>query len=139
MNLNCYLDEGAYLPERAHPTDAGLDLRSPANVLVRAGGSAIIRTGVHIQLAAYTAGHIWSKSGLNTNHDITTTGLIDEGYTGEIVVKLYNHGKDDYLVTRGDKIAQLVISPVLYPIPVQVYEPLPETERGDAGFGSTGR
>ena len=142
--MKVVLDEGAFLPERAHPTDAGLDLRSPVNALVRAGGSAVIHTGVHVQIPSGTsyqgfAGQIMSKSGLNINHDITATGLIDEGYTGEIVVKLFNHGHDDYMVFSGDKIAQLVITPALYAIPMQVDGPLPETARGDNGFGSTGR
>lgn len=139
MQMKVVLDEGAFIPERAHLTDAGMDIRSPISMLVRANGSAIIPTGVHIQLPPNTGGQIWSKSGLNIHHDITATGLIDEGYTGMIVVKLFNHGGDDYMVHRGDKIAQLVVSPVLYVEPVQVDGPLPETPRGDNGFGSTGR
>ena len=139
MKMQVVIEEGAYRPERAHPTDAGLDLRSPIDIMVRAGGSAVIQTGVHVKLPAGTAGQIWSKSGLNMRSDITTTGLIDEPYTGEIVVKLYNHGTTDYQVYRGDKVAQLVVTPVLYPEPVQVDGPLPETDRGNNGFGSTGR
>lgn len=133
------LDEGAFLPHRAHPTDAGLDLFSPIDMNVRAHGSAIFQTGVHIQLPPDTDGQIWSKSGLNINSDIITTGLIDEGYTGMIVVKLFNLGMEDYMVRRGDKIAQLVVTPVVYAVPVQDDGPLPETPRGDNGFGSTGR
>lgn len=139
MGLNVVLDAGAFLPRRAHPTDAGLDLFSPIDVNVRANSSAVIKTGVHVQLPCGTAGQIWSKSGLYVNRDLSTTGLIDEPYTGGIVVKLYNHGWDDYHVHRGDKIAQLVIVPVLYLEPEQIDGPLPETERGDHGFGSTGR
>lgn len=139
LRIKTVLDEGAFLPRRAHPTDAGLDLFSPINMIVRAHGSAIFPTGVHVQLPPDTDGQIWSKSGLNINSDIITTGLIDEGYTGMIVVKLFNHGMDDYMVHRGDKIAQLVITPVLYAEPEQDDGPLPETPRGDNGFGSTGR
>lgn len=139
MQMKVVLDEGAFMPERAHPTDAGLDIRSPISMIVRAHGSAIIPTGIHVQLPPNTDGQIWSKSGLNINSDIITTGLIDEGYTGMIIVKLFNHSHDDYMVHRGDKIAQLVVSPVLYVQPVQVEGPLPETPRGDNGFGSTGR
>lgn len=137
--MSVVLDEGAFLPERAHPTDAGLDLRSPIDMIVRAHGSAIIPTGIHVQLPRYSVGKIEAKSGLNINRDIDTTGVIDEGYTGGIKVKLYNHGMDDYMVHRGDKIAQLVISLAFYVEPVQVAGPLPETPRGDNGFGSTGR
>ena len=132
------LDPMAWIPERAHDTDAGLDLRSPINITVPARGSAIIDTGVHIQLPPGTAGMLKSKSGLNVKHGITSEGVIDEGYTGSIVVKLYNHGERPYQVKRGDKISQLVVVPVLLPTLVKV-ESLPESERGDNGFGSTGR
>ena len=137
--MNVVLDEGAILPERAHETDAGLDLFSPVDMLVRAHGTATILTGVHVQLPPNTVGKIEAKSGLNINRDIDTTGVIDEGYTGGIKVKLYNHGMEDYQVHTGDKIAQLVITPVLYVDPVAIPGPLPETPRGDNGFGSTGR
>ena len=139
MQMKVVYDDGAFKLKRAHPTDAGLDIRSPMEMIVRANGSAIFPTGVHVQLQPSSSGQIWSKSGLNINHDITATGLIDEGYTGMIVVKLFNHGTDDYMVHRGDKIAQLVVTPALYVEPVTVEGPLPETPRGNGGFGSTGR
>lgn len=139
MEMRIVLDDGAFLPMRAHATDAGLDLFSPIEILVRAHGSATIPTGVHVELPPDTVGKIEAKSGLNINRDIDTTGVIDEGYTGGIKVKLYNHGMEDYQVHRGDKIAQLVVTPVLYVDPVPVPGPLPETPRGDNGFGSTGR
>lgn len=132
------LDEGAYMPERAHSTDAGLDLKSPRDVTVPRNGSAVIRTGVHVQLPSGTAGLLVSKSGLNTKHGITSTGLIDEGYTGDIAVKLYNHGSEDYFVHRGDKISQLVVIPVCYEKLAET-DDLGASERGDNGFGSTGR
>ena len=132
------LDRGAYEPVRAHSTDAGLDIRSPFNIIVRARESAIIKTGVHVQLPENTAGLLVSKSGLNVKHGITSTGLIDQGYTGEITVKLYNNGNRDYKVERGDKISQLVIIPVLYEA-VELAEDLDESERGENGFGSTGK
>ena len=138
QRIKIVLDDGAFLPRRAHPTDAGLDLFSPIEMIVRAHGSAIFPTGVHVQLPPETDGQIWSKSGLNINSDIITTGLIDEGYTGMIIVKLFNFSSDDYMVHRGDKIAQLVVTPVLYVDPEEVAGPLPETPRGDRGFGSTG-
>ena len=133
------LDENAFPPVRAHDTDAGLDLRANRSIRVPAHGSVLIGTGVHVQLPKGTAGLMVSKSGLNTKHDLTSTGLIDEGYSGEIMVKLYNHGTDSYQVNAGDKITQLVIIPVLYE-PVELVDELGETgERGDSGFGSTGR
>ena len=79
-----------------------------------------------------------SKSGLMTNHDITSTGLIDEGYDGEIVVKLFNHGDENYEIRVGDKISQLVVLPVLYPEVVIVPHLVNGGPRGSHGFGSTG-
>ena len=136
--MNIKLDEGAFMPDRAHPTDAGLDIRAMKNGLVRARHSTVFHTGVHIQLPPGTAGLFVSKSGLMMHHDITATGLVDEGYDGEIMVKLFNHGNDDYMVKAGDKIGQLVIMPVLYE-PVQVVNSIEGGQRGSNGFGSTGR
>lgn len=137
--LPVQLDPGAYMPERAHELDAGLDLRSPVDVLVPcSGGSAIIDTGVHVQLPPNSVGMLKSKSGLNVKHGIVSEGVIDCGYDGSITVKLYNHSDTAYQVKRGDKISQLVILPVLRPTPVQV-DKIEGGERGDNGFGSTGR
>lgn len=136
--MKVILDKDAYMPTRAHDTDAGLDIYAKERKLVWANSSILFRTGVHVQLPIGTAGLIVSKSGLNVHHDITSTGLIDEGYTGEICVKLFNHGKEHYMVEKGDKISQLVIIPVLYE-DCELVESFPETDRGTNGFGSTGR
>ena len=151
------LDDGAYMPTRAHDTDAGLDLYAREDKVVPAGGSACFDTGVHICLEdavfpdngfsvcgwplikrLHTAVFLKSKSGLNVKHNLTSEGVIDMGYTGSIAVKVYNHGTEDYHVRRGDKISQLVIVPVLTPS-IEVVQELDETERGENGFGSTGR
>lgn len=132
------LDPGAYLPERAHDTDAGLDLRTPVDAYIRAGGSTVIDTGVHIQLPPGTVGMLKSKSGLNTKDGIVSEGVIDEGYTGSIKVKLYNHGPDAKSFARGDKVTQLVVLPVLY-VNVEQTEEIQGGPRGDNGYGSTGR
>lgn len=84
MELNVKLDPLAYLPERAHPTDAGLDLRTPHDVLVMPGVGAVVNTGVHIQLPPGTVGMLKSKSGLNVKYGVVSEGVIDEGYTGTI-------------------------------------------------------
>ena len=136
--MEIMLDNGAYMPSRGHETDAGLDLRTPKAVTVPAYGSAIVDTGVHVELPYGCAGLLVSKSGLNVKHDITSTGLIDEGYTGSIVVKLYNHGGEDYEFEAGDKVTQLVVTPVICESLEQVSTFNP-SERGDNGFGSTGR
>lgn len=132
------LDEGAILPTRAHTTDAGMDLYARESRIVPARGSAIFDTGVHIELPYGTVGMLKSKSGLNVNHGIVSEGVIDVGYTGSIRAKLYNHSDDDYIVRQGDKITQLVIMQYLSPA-IEVVSELDATDRGENGFGSSGR
>lgn len=136
--MEIMLDNRAYMPARGHSTDAGLDLRTPEAVTVPAYGSVTVDTGVHVALPHGCAGLLVSKSGLNVKHDITSTGLIDEGYTGSIVVKLYNNGSEDHEFEAGDKVTQLVVIPVVYE-PLEQVSVFNATERGDNGFGSTGR
>lgn len=140
MLLKVKLDEerGALLPVRAHRTDAGADILTPRAFLLPARSSAVIRTGVHVELPPFTVGMLKSKSGLNVFHDIVGEGVIDEGYEGEVVVKLYNLGDEPYQFERGDKIIQLVVLSVSYPRILQVGG-ISGGERGDEGFGSTGR
>lgn len=132
------LDPGAYMPKRAHATDAGLDLRSPVNEFVPSFESAIIDTGVHVEIPEGYVGMLKSKSGLNVQHGITNEGVIDSGYTGSIVVKLYNHTPHGYYIEKGDKISQLVILPIITPT-LELVDELEPTERGENGFGSTGK
>lgn len=139
MNIKVKLDEGAKMPTRAHDWDAGLDIYARETQTVHARGSVKFDTGVHIALPNGTAGVLMSKSGLNVKHGITSEGLIDAGYTGSIVVKLYNNSDEDYTVYVGEKISQLVILPVVIPDCIFSVADLEETERGDGGFGSTGR
>ena len=132
------LDKGAYMPERAHATDAGADLRTPHDATVMSNGSVVIDTGVHIELPPFTVGMLKSKSGLNVKHGITSEGVIDVGYTGSIRVKLYNHSDKPYELKAGDKISQLVVMPIYIPS-FELVDELEDTERGNGGFGSTGR
>lgn len=138
MQVKVKLDEGAYLPERAHDTDAGADIRTPRGFVVPARGAATIRTGVHVQLPSGTVGILKSKSGLNVNHDIVGEGVIDEGYDGEIVVKLHNLGQIPHRFDAGDKVIQLLVMPVEYCGFVEADE-IDGGDRGSDGFGSTGR
>lgn len=131
------LDEGAFEPVRAHSTDAGLDLRAMRGGLVRAGQAATFHTGVHVELPAGTAGVLLPKSGLMTNRDIITFGVVDESYRGEVLVHMFNLGCEDYSVRAGDKISQMLVVPVRYEA-VEIVNELSDGERGDAGFGSTG-
>ena len=134
------LDEGAKVT-RAHSTDAGLDIYARESRIVPAHGSVKFDTGVHIELPKGTTGFLKSKSGLNVNFGITSEGVIDEGYTGSIAVKLYNHSDIDYLVEKGDKISQLVIIPILTPELelVQSTDEFNKSDRGNNGFGSSGK
>lgn len=137
--MNIMLDEWALMPVRGHADDAGLDLLSPIEFAIKPGESATIDTGVHVEIAPGLAGVLMSKSGLNVRHGITSEGLIDAGYTGSIVAKLYNHGKKTVRFKKGDKITQLVFMPVYIPDELVLVDSFKATERGNGGFGSTGR
>ena len=132
------LDKGAIAPTRAHPFDAGMDLYAMHDGEIPCGQSCTFTTGVHLEIPENWVGLVKSKSGLMVNNGITTDGTIDAHYTGPIKVCLFNHGGSRYLVKKGDKIAQLVIVPCLLPR-MELVDNLEETDRGDGGFGSTGR
>ena len=134
--MRIVLDEGAKV-NRAHPTDAGLDLFSRNRRTIDGYGFATFDTGVHVQIPEGFYGEIRSRSSLMIK-GITTDGTIDSHYTGPLKVCLFNHGITPYVVEAGDKIAQLVIVPCMLP-ELTVVDSLEETDRGDAGFGSTGR
>lgn len=141
--MKVMLDKGAYMPEYAHKTDAGMDIRCKETFLlpgVNNGniGSAIIDTGIHVEIPEGYVGFLKSKSGLNVKFGITSEGVIDCGYTGSIVVKLYNHTAQDIRFNKGDKITQLIILPFAS-VPIEQVTSLKETERGNNGFGSTGK
>lgn len=135
------LDEGARMPLRAHRFDAGLDLFSPYDFLIYPNGSAVIDTGVHMEIPEHWYGKIENRSGLNINCDIVACGggVIDSGYTGSIAVKLYNLGRRIYRVRTGDKIAQIIFMRCELPDELELVDELESTDRGDNGFGSTGR
>lgn len=132
------LDKGAFMPLRAHESDAGYDLKTPIDFYLKPESDFVIDTGVHVQIPKGYVGILKSKSGLNVKRSVIGTGTIDSGYTGSIVVKLYNLGDNYQHFRAGDKIIQLVIYPIFTEDLEQVEE-LEETERGDKGFGSTGR
>ena len=136
--MNVMLDEDAIMPTRAHETDAGADLYTPERVVLRAHDSVTICTGVHFEIPDGMVGFVKSKSGLMCNHGITTDGTVDAGYTGSVSVHLINHSGKMHIFEAGDKIAQIVFQKIELPSFVQVDE-LAETDRGDDGFGSTGR
>ena len=137
--MKIMLDKGAIMPTKAHLTDAGYDLYARDSQIIGAKESATFDTGVHIELPVGTVGMLKSKSGLNVRYGLTSEGVIDVGYTGSIVVKVYNNSGMDYKVNAGDKITQLVILPLANVGELDVVEQFEETERGSNGFGSSGR
>jgi len=137
------LDSGASLPRYAHEGDAGCDLVANESCTLRhGGGRALIGTGLSIAIPRGHCGFVLPRSGLATKHGVTCAnapGLIDAGYRGELRVALVNLDPvSDYDVTRGDRIAQLVIVPFVA-ANFNIVDQLPPASRGDDGFGSSGR
>ena len=132
------LDDGAFLPERKHTADAGLDLKAPKGTLIglMPNDMVCINTGVHIELPSGYVGLIKSRSGLNRD-GIQCEGVIDENYRGAIGITLYNQGEDLLIISPGDRIAQLLVVPCMY-VDLEVVDELSDTDRGEEGFGSTG-
>lgn len=137
--LKVKLDEGAFVPVRAHKEDAGLDLFATESKIIHAFSMETFDTGVHVEIPEGYYGRLESKSGLNVKYGIFCPGgTIDSGYSGSMVVALYNGTAENYLVHKGDKICQLVICPCETPN-VEIVESIKAGDRGDNGFGSTGR
>lgn len=129
------------IPNYARDGDAGADLRSSVDVILRPGERALVPTGIRIALPHGYVGFVVPRSGLAIRHGITvlnSPGTIDAGYRGEIQVALLNTDRDDsFQIAVGDRIAQLIVMPVSQAEFVSVSE-LDESERGSGGFGSTG-
>ena len=131
-------DDGAYPIQRAYEMDAGYDLRSRESVIIAPCESWDFDVGVHMQIPEGWCGIVIAKSGLNMKKGILTTGLVDAGYIGSVHVKLYNFGKQYVNIQEGDKIAQIVIVPCMI-TNIEEVQSIDGTERGDRGFGSSGR
>ena len=128
----------AIIPSYAHPGDAGLDLYSCEDKLIKAGEREIISTGIAIEIPEGYVALVWDKSGLAGNAGIKTmAGVGDSGYRGEYKIVLFNTSKEDYYVKKSQKICQILIQPVEKAEIEEVSE-LSETSRGENGFGSTG-
>jgi len=131
----------AVLPVYAHPSDAGMDVRSVADLVIPAGGHALVPTGLVAIIPPMYEIQVRPRSGLALKHGVTvlnTPGTIDSGYRGEIGVILANFGDKDFSVSKGDKVAQLVFAPVVQP-EIEETDTIDETDRGAGGFGSTGK
>lgn len=133
------LDPSAKLPSYAYRGDAGMDLFSFEDLEIVPGDKALVSTGLKIAVPAHHAGFVWDKSGIATkNHIKTMAGVIDSNYRGELKIALTNLGSEPYVIRKGEKIAQLIIKPVVAPEVIQVDELPRADERGDKGFGSSG-
>ena len=137
------LKEGAILPSYGSPEAAGADLYACLEepVIIHPGETVFIPTGLSMEIPKGTAGLIYARSGLACKRALAPAnkvGVIDSDYRGEFIVALHNHGKISQTVSNGERIAQLLITPVYTPGFLEVEE-LSETSRGIGGFGSTGK
>lgn len=137
MKMKVIVDPGANIPTRAHKNDAGLDLYATKDGWIFPKCRKVFGTGTHASIPAGYVGLLTSKSGMMMN-GITSRGTIDSDYTGEIRAVLFNHSWRFVRIKRNQKITQLVILPIITPDP-ELVDDLEETERGNGGFGSTGK
>lgn len=133
--------EGLELPSYSTPGSAGLDLRAAEATTLKSGARFLMPTGLAIALPPQHEAQVRPRSGMAVKHGITVLnapGTIDEDYRGEIKVPLINHGQEDFMIRRGDRIAQMVIAPIAHARLTEVTS-LDETTRGAGGFGSSGK
>ena len=127
------------VPSQKHASDIGYDISSSNDVTLKSNEVTLVNTGIAISLPQQCAGFVLPRSGLSTKHKITlinSPGLIDPGYTGELLVPLMNYANNDYDIKAGDRIAQLVLVNT-HGVDFKVVDSLPETDRSSGGFGST--
>ncbi|MBQ3666487.1 MAG: dUTP diphosphatase [Elusimicrobiaceae bacterium] len=132
------LDPRAKLPQRAHPTDSGADLFALTRTVLPARSITHVHTGIAVELPENTSGIIWGKSSVESKGIKAMAGLVDAPYRGELIVCMYNLNDTEFVFEEGQKVAQLVVLPTLYPTFEQADE-LSDTSRADGGFGSTGK
>ena len=128
------------LPSYATPGSAGLDLRSSQTLVLKAGSRALVGTGIAIALPENFEAQVRPRSGLAVKHGVTVLnapGTIDADYRGEIKVPLINYGPEDFPIVRGDRIAQMVVAPIVQ-VSLKPVSSLNQTSRGEGGFGSSG-
>lgn len=141
MEIKFFMEsEDAKIPRRATDKAAGLDLYSNENLTIESGERKLVSTGVSMMLPVNTYGQIAPRSGLAVKSIDIGAGIIDEDYQGIVKVCLINNSKNVFVVEKGDRIAQLLVKPILYPDVVQVSDKslFGKTDRGTGGFGSTG-
>ena len=129
----------AFTPTKGSEKAAGFDLKSSFNYIIPSRGKIIVNTGIKIELPEGCYGRIAPRSGLAVNYSIDVgAGVIDEDYRGVLQVVLFNHSDTPFNVVKGDRIAQLICEKILYP-EIEEVEKLSNTQRGENGFGSTGK
>jgi dUTP pyrophosphatase len=128
----------AKLPVYGHKGDAGLDLFSCEDMILNVGEAKPVPTGIKMAIAEGHVGLVWDKSGISLKGVHRLAGVIDAGYRGEVRVVLINLGKEPFIISKGMKIAQMLIQPVER-VDVAESTTLDDTSRGEGGFGSTGR
>lgn len=131
------LDPRALLPHRVHPTDSGADLFALERTVLPARTVVKVRTGIAVELPENTSGIIWGKSSVESKGIKAMAGLVDAPYRGELLVCMYNLNETDFVFEAGQKVAQLVVLPTIYPA-FEETDTLSDTARGAGGFGSTG-
>lgn len=133
------LNKGAKIPSYATYDDAGMDLHTTEEILIRPGDSAIIPTGIATEIPVGYVGLIWDRSGIGIKHNLKVMGgVIDSGYRGEIRIGMVNLSKKEYKFEKGDKVAQMIIQAKENPEIVESDE-LSDSERGEGTLGSTGK
>lgn len=135
------LDSSATIPVQAHPGDAGMDLVSIEDATIAPGARRLVRTGLAVEIPFGFEGQVRPRSGLALKHGVTVLnapGTIDAGYRGEVGVVLANFGEASFVVEKGMRIAQLVIAAVAE-VSVEVAGELSSSERGEGGYGSSGK
>lgn len=127
----------ALLPKRAHATDSGADLFAVERTVLPPRAVTHVHTGVAVELPQNTSGIIWGKSSVESKGVKAMAGLVDAPYRGELIVCMYNLNDTEFVFEKGQKVAQLVVLPTLYP-DFEETDELTDTARGSGGFGSTG-
>lgn len=133
------MSENATLPSRNNAKDAGLDLYAAEDKVIAKGEGQMIKTDIAVELPEDTVGMVCDRSGMGKKGFKVHGGIVDEPYRGSVNVILWNHTGADAEIKKGDRIAQLLVIPVLFPEVEESLEPLSETSRGDKGFGSSGK
>ena len=134
------LNENAILPEKQHDSDAGYDLHSIEEIILKPNKIYKVRTGIAIQIPNNYAGLVLPRSGLSSKYGISlinTPGLIDSGYRGELLIPLINHSSNEYTINKTERVAQLILLEIPE-VKIEVTSDLDESDRNSKGFGSTG-